>query len=244
MSSKKKKKQVLKNKGWKYTIIYEDRDIVVVNKPAGLLCVPIPHSKADNLLQFLKRDLRHKSKEVNTVHRIDRYTSGIVVFAKNKPARHKLIQQFLSHTPKRTYLSLVRNRMENNQDTLVHYLKRIKSGFRNIVVSADDPKAGMARLSYKVMDRFPDTTLVEIELDTGLKNQIRVQLAQIGHGIVGDRHYSSKEKKEKLINRPALHAWKLSLEHPSQNKEVSFSAEIPKDMQRLIDHYRGHSSGI
>lgn len=223
--------------GFKYEVIYEDRDVIVVNKPVGLLCVPIPKSHAVNLLDMLRNDMRHKTKEIHIVHRIDRFTSGAVVFAKNKKARHHLIKQFLAHQPKRTYMALVRGVVEKDQDTLVHYLKKIEKGFRNIVADKDDKDSSVARMHYEVLERFSDTTLLSVELDTGLKNQIRVQLEAIGHTIVGDRHYSVSEKKEKLINRQALHAWKLVFIQPATGEEIHCEAALPPDMKRLIDFY-------
>ncbi len=220
-----------------YEVIYEDRDVIVVNKPVGLLCVPIPKSKAVNLLDILRNDMRHKTKEFHIVHRIDRFTSGAVVFAKNKKARHHLIKQFLAHEPKRTYMALVRGVVEKDQDTLVHYLKKIEKGFRNVVADKNDEGSAMARMRYQVLEHFADTTLLSVELDTGLKNQIRVQLEAIGHPIVGDRHYHPSEKKEKLINRQALHAWKLVFVQPASGEEVHCEASLPPDMQNVINFY-------
>jgi len=219
-----------------FYIVHQDKDIIVVDKPAGLLAVPIPNSNAKNLFDLVAEHLR--GTRVGVVHRIDRYTSGLMVFAKNKKAYDRLVEQFRNQIPRRTYLAIVRGKLEQEEGELVHYLKLVKEGFRNVVVDPDEEGATYARLTYKVRERFPDTTLVEVNLDTGLKNQIRVQFEAIGHPLVGDRHYAPEEKEEPLINRQALHAYQLEIEHPRTHRQVSFEAKIPADMMRLIDRQR------
>lgn len=221
-----------------FYIVHQDKDIFVVDKPAGLLAVPIPDSNVKNLSDLVADHLGKHGVRVGTVHRIDRYTSGLMVFAKNKRAYDDLHQKFRDHEPGRVYLAVVRGVMEENEGVLEHHLKLVKKGFRNIVVDPREEEAAPARLSYRVKERFQSATLVEIQLDTGLKNQIRVQFKQIGHQLVGDRHYAPEEKKEQLINRQALHASQLQFLHPRNNRSVQFEAKIPADMLRLIDHYR------
>ncbi|SMO33881.1 RluA family pseudouridine synthase [Fodinibius sediminis] len=221
-----------------FYIVHQDKDIFVVDKPAGLLAVPIPDSNVKNLFDLVADHLAKHGVRVGTVHRIDRYTSGLMVFAKNKRAYDDLYQKFRNHEPRRTYLAMVRGIVEKDEGTLEHHLKLIKKGFRNIVVDPEEKGATPARLRYRVKERFQSTTLVEIQLDTGLKNQIRVQFEHIGHQLVGDQHYAPEEKKEQLINRQALHAYRLEFQHPRKNRMVRFEAKIPADMLRLVDHYR------
>lgn len=221
-----------------FYIVHQDKDLFVVDKPAGLLAVPIPNSNVKNLYDLVAEHVGKHGGTVGTVHRIDRYTSGLMVFAKNKRAYDDLYEKFREHQPRRTYLAVVRGVIDQDEGTLEHHLKLIKKGFRNIVVEPHEKGATPARLSYKVKERFQSNTLVEVQLDTGLKNQIRVQFEHIGHQLVGDRHYAPEEKEEQLINRQALHAYRLSLEHPRQRRRVEFEAKIPADMLRLIDHYR------
>jgi 23S rRNA pseudouridine1911/1915/1917 synthase len=221
-----------------FYIVHQDKDIFVVDKPAGLLAVPIPDSNVKNLFDLVADHLGKHGVRVGTVHRIDRYTSGLMVFAKNKRAYDDLYQKFRNHKPRRTYLAILRGVLEKDEGTLEHHLKLIKKGFRNIVVDPDEEGATPARLSYTVKERFPSNTLVEVQLDTGLKNQIRVQFEDVGHQLVGDQHYAPEEKKEQLINRQALHAYRLQFEHPRKNRTVKYEAKIPADMLRLIDHYR------
>lgn len=220
-------------------IVYEDEHVGVVDKPAGMLAVPIPESKVTNMLDLVKKHAGDQPGTViQSVHRIDRYTSGLMVFAKTAQAYDHLFDQFKKHQPKRTYLAIVRGILKPESGELNHYLKLIKEGFRNIVVDPVEKGATPARLTYKVLEYFRDATLVEIKLDTGLKNQIRVQFEAEGHQLVGDQHYAPAEKSERLMNRQALHAWELEFIHPVTNTTVSFVADLPADLMRLIDRYR------
>ena len=221
-----------------FYIVKQDKDIFVVDKPAGLLAVPIPDSNVKNLYDLVADHLARHGVRVGVVHRIDRYTSGLMVFAKNERAYNDLVEKFRNHEPRRTYLAIVRGLVEQEEGVLEHHLKLIKDGFRNIVVDPSEEGATPARLTYKVKERFLENTLVEVELDTGLKNQIRVQFEHIGHQLVGDQHYAPEEEGEPLINRQALHAYQLAFKHPRHGKEVQFEARIPADMMRLIDRFR------
>lgn len=222
-----------------FSVIYEDDVLFVVDKPAGMLAVPIPDSSVVNMLDLVKERFEDSSyTDANTAHRIDRFTSGVMVFAKTRKAYYHLFNQFKNHLPKRSYLAVVRGLVEPDAGELNHYLKLVKEGFRNIVVDKDDPDATPARLTYNVLEHFLSTSLVQANLDTGLKNQIRVQFNAIGHCLVGDRHYAPDEKNETLIKRQALHAWKIAIAHPVSGEEVEFTADLPADMLRLLDHYQ------
>ncbi|MDZ7659995.1 RNA pseudouridine synthase [Fodinibius sp.] len=152
-----------------FYIVKQDKDIFVVDKPAGLLAVPIPDSNVKNLYDLVADHLAKHGVRVGVVHRIDRYTSGLMVFAKNERAYNDLVEKFRNHEPKRTYLAMVRGIVEQDEGVLEHYLKLIKEGFRNIVVDSEEEGATPARLSYKVKERFLENTLVEVQLDTGIK---------------------------------------------------------------------------
>lgn len=222
-----------------FSVVYEDHELFVVDKPAGMLAVPIPNSSVMNMLDLVKERFQDSAyTDAKTAHRIDRYTSGLMVFAKTEEAYDHLFHQFKNHLPKRSYLAVIRGLMQTDSGELNHYLKLVKEGFRNIVVDKDDPDATPARLTYNVLEQFLSTSLVQVNLDTGLKNQIRVQFNAIGHSLVGDRHYAPEEKKEKLIKRQALHAWKITISHPATGKDIEFTADLPADMLRLLDHYR------
>ncbi|MDX1672759.1 MAG: RluA family pseudouridine synthase [Balneolaceae bacterium] len=221
-----------------FYIVHQDRDLFVVDKPAGLLSVPIPNSNAKNLFDLVAEHLGKHGVRVGSVHRIDRYTSGLVVFAKNKKSYDHLLSQFKNHTPERCYLALVRGIIDEDQGELHHHLKLISEGFRNVVVDPGEKEATPAHLSFQVRERYADATLLEVYLDTGLKNQIRVQFEAEGHPLIGDQHYAPEEEQEPLINRQALHAYRLGFIHPRTGKQVTYEAKVPPDMKRLIDHLR------
>lgn len=216
-----------------YDVVFQDQHILVANKPPGLLTVPISGMKAVNLQDLIDRDLKYK-REVRAAHRIDRYTSGLVVFGLHKKAHSGLKDQFRNRTPERIYLAVVRGRLQQKEGKLVHYLKQVKAGFRNIVVSKHKKGAGRAELDYQVVDEQGDRSLVRIQLITGLKNQIRVQFAEMGHPLIGDRHYEASEKNRKEIDRQALHASELTFAHPITNKPVRNKATLPADMKRVL----------
>lgn len=221
-----------------FRIIYQDSDIIVIDKPSGLLAVPIPRSHAKNARDLLNDYLIPQKQKAIIVHRIDRYTSGLMVFAKNKKSHAFLVKQFLAHTPKRTYLAIVRGQPKNKEGELRHYLKLTKAGFRQQIVPGEQEGGTLAVTRYKVLNYFANAALLEIQLDTGLKNQIRVQLTAIGHPIVGDRHYVRAEVKEKLINHQALHAYRLGFIHPRKGKFVEFETPIPDDFLKLLKSFQ------
>lgn len=225
-----------------FYIVHQDKLLIVVDKPAGLLAVPIPKGKAKNLYHLIQEHLGKHGVRVGTVHRIDRYTSGLMVFSKRHRAYQHLRRQFEEHKAERTYWAIVRGNPEAEEGKLVHHLKRIQEGFRNVVVSPDDPEGTPARLEYKVLEQLPGAAVVEVKLDTGLKNQIRVQFEEWGHPIIGDQHYAPKEKKEPLIDRQALHAWKLGFEHPGTHQFVEYEARIPGDLKHVLHAFRNRRS--
>ncbi len=220
------------------TILFEDDDLLIINKPAGLLSVPIKGSRAVNLRDSLNEYLLPKRQKAIIVHRIDRYTSGLMVFAKNRTAHAKLVKQFLAHTPTRIYLTMVRGKLLPEKGELVHFLKLTKYGFRQAVVEDEGEGGTRAVTRYKVREYLRGTTLLQVQLVTGLKNQIRVQLWAAGHPVVGDRHYEKRELKEEQIDHQALHAWKLGFIHPRTDKYVEFEAPLPTEFNRLIAKYR------
>lgn len=213
-----------------FKIVYEDAHLIVADKSAGILTVPIPGMKSKNLKELLDEYLVSKKSRVLTVHRIDRYTSGLVVFAKNDKARDNLIAQFKAHTPERVYLAMVRGDLPES-GTLRHNLMLGKAGFRQYAVRSGGTEAVT---HYKVLERLPGISLLEVRLETGLKNQIRVQFMEAGHPLVGDRHYTPAEGEEKFLDRQALHSWKLSFIHPADRRRVSFETPPPTDMAQLL----------
>ncbi len=224
-----------RNRRGPFRIVYEDRHLLVVDKPAGLLTVPIPGKRSRNLKELLDRYLTSQKRRARTVHRIDRYTSGLVVFAKGYRAWEGLVEQFRAHTPERVYLAVVRGTVESGEGTLRHRLELTRDGFRQRVV---EQGGTLAVTHYRVLERFRGATLLELRLETGLKNQIRVQLRAAGHPLVGDRHYSVEEAAETRLGRQALHAWRLGFVHPMTGQELRLEAPVPADLERLLGRLR------
>ncbi|MFL6313802.1 MAG: RluA family pseudouridine synthase [Terriglobales bacterium] len=215
-------------------VLYEDDAVIVLNKPAGLLAVPIKGSDVPSALSLLIAELKPKRQRALVVHRIDRFASGILLFAKTDRDRDSLIRQFLAHTPVRKYLAIVRGRLKQESGTLVHYFRR--EGMYQQLRTVRDPEAARAELRYSVERAFADATLVRVELVTGLQNQIRAQFSAVGHPLMGDRKYHPKEAEEQLIDRVALHAEHLEFVHPRTEERIVIECAPPQDFQKLIQH--------
>jgi 23S rRNA pseudouridine1911/1915/1917 synthase len=213
-------------------ILYEDDAVVAVNKPAGLLAVPAPGSDAPSALSLLSEDLKARRQRALVVHRIDRFASGVLLFSKTIRDREALVRQFLAHTPVRHYLALVRGHLAAKEGTLVHYFRR--KGMYQELSTKRDRKAARAELKYSVERTFRAASLIRVTLMTGLQNQIRVQLAALGHPVIGDRKYRSDEASERRIDRVALHAASLRFIHPRSGEMVAVECEPPPDFRSLL----------
>ena len=213
-------------------IIYEDDAVVAVNKPAGLLAVPVEGSDAPSALSLLSADLKARRQRALVVHRIDRFTSGVLLFAKTQSDRDALVRQFLAHTPVRQYLAVVRGHLAAKQGAVVHYFRR--EGMHQKLSSKRDSKAARAELTYSLERTLRGATLVRVSLVTGLQNQIRVQFAALGHPVIGDRKYCPDEAAERRIARVALHAACLQFIHPRSGEAVSIECDIPADFGSLL----------
>ncbi|MFZ0287020.1 MAG: RNA pseudouridine synthase [Terriglobales bacterium] len=207
--------------------------MVVLNKPAGLLAVPIQGSDTPSALSVLAASLESNKQRAWIVHRIDRFASGALLFAKTKPDRDALVKQFLEHTPVRNYLAVVRGRVLVQSGTLVHYFRR--EGMHQQLRTAKDPRAARAELRYSVERLFENASLVRVELVTGLQNQIRVQFSAVGHPVIGDRKYHPAEATELRIARVALHAAYLQFIHPRSGASVTIECKMPADFRHLVD---------
>ncbi len=212
--------------------LYEDDAVVALNKPPKLLAVPTDDSDAPSAQSLLSEELKSKRQRAFVVHRIDRYTSGILLFAKSPLDRNALVQQFRSHTPVRQYLAVVRGQLSLKEGMLVHYFRQ--EGMFQKLTTARDPRAARAELRYSVERSLRAATLVRVSLVTGLQNQIRVQFSAIGHPIIGDRKYNPAEASERRITRVALHAAHLEFMHPRSGETVSVNCEPPADFHALL----------
>jgi 23S rRNA pseudouridine1911/1915/1917 synthase len=214
------------------SVLYEDDAVVVIDKPAGLLAVPVKGSDAPSALSLLAARLEPRRQRALIVHRIDRFASGALLFAKTDRDRDGLVRQFLAHTPVRRYLAVLRGRLGVEAGTLVHYFRR--QGMYQQLRTVRDPEAARAELRYSLERLFPDASLVQVELVTGLQNQIRAQFSATGHPVIGDRKYHREESSEPLIARVALHAAHLEFVHPRTGETISIDCRLPPDFQHLI----------
>lgn len=213
-------------------VLFQDDAVLAINKPAGLLAVPIEGANTPSALALLIAELKPQRRRAYVVHRIDRYTSGVLLFAKSQMDREALIRQFLAHTPVREYLAVVRGHPSAKEGTLVHYFRR--EGQFQKLSNERDRKAARAELRFRVERSLRDASLVRVTLVTGLQNQIRVQFSALGHPVIGDRKYHAKEASESRIARVALHAARLEFTHPRSGENVSIDCQMPSDFHSLI----------
>jgi len=216
-------------------ILYRDAAVIVIDKPPGLASVPVKGLSTPSALEVLRTELTPPGR-VFVVHRIDRFTSGAILFAATAQDREVLIKQFLEHAPDRQYLAVVRGHPSVAEGTLVHYLRR--DGMVQKVSAESDRRATRAEIRYRVERVLNGASLIRVELVTGLQNQIRVQFAAAGHAVIGDRKYAPKEAAEKLIDRVALHAAHLAFTHPRTGKSIAIDCEPPADFKLLVQALR------
>jgi len=247
-------------------IVYEDDDVLVVNKPFGLAVHPgvgIPNGTLVNAVawhlqeQFDKLPVKegNEPNRAGIVHRIDKDTTGIMVVAKNEYAMTHLANQFFHHTIERRYYALVWGNMEGDAGTIRGNIGRNPNDRRLFMVFPEGEDGKWAVTHWKVVERFYYCTLVECRLETGRTHQIRVHLKSIGHTLFGDIRYGGNQILKgtlypkyrqfvegclALLPRQALHAKILGFEHPSTKQHVRFESELPADMQAVIERWRGY----
>ncbi len=214
----------------KLDIIYEDKSIIVVNKPSHLLTISTDNEKEKTLfhkvIMYEKR--KNKNNKVFVVHRLDKDTSGLIVFAKDEKLKYKL-QNNWDKEAKRGYVAVVHGHTKD-KDILRSYLAETKT---LMVYSTDSKNGKLAITEYEKLKENKKLTLLKIKIKTGRKNQIRVQLNDNGNSIVGDKKYG--ESKFDPLRRLCLHANYLEIIHPITNKKMVFETEIPKDFLRLFE---------
>jgi RluA family pseudouridine synthase len=212
-------------------IVYEDDAIIVIDKPPGMLTMGTEKEKEKTayfaLTDYVRKGYAKSSKRIFIVHRLDRETSGLVVFAKTEGAKFYL-QDHWDETKKK-YLAIVRGKPKSQSGTITSYLAENKAF---VVYSTDDREKGkISHTGYKVLQETKDFTLLEVDLLTGRKHQIRVHLSDHGYPIVGDRKYGKKDDEHKRI---ALHSFSLSFRHPVSGKEYTFETKVPEYFRRLM----------
>lgn len=211
-------------------IIYEDDDLLVINKPAGLLTIATNKEKEFTLYHFASNYIKEKNKnnKIFIIHRLDKETSGIVIFAKNQKTKNLFQNSWDRNILYRGYYAVVEGTLKNKEGTIKSYLTE-NSAFMVYSTTKDNGK--LAITDYKVIKENKKYTLLDINIKTGRKNQIRVHMMENGNVIVGDKKYGSNIN---TINRMALHAYKLELIDPRNNKKLVFKTSMPTIFNKLI----------
>ena len=215
-------------------IIHEDRDILVVDKPPGLLTIGTDTEKSRTayfiLTDYVRKGYTKSRNRIFIVHRLDRDTSGILVFAKSEKA--KLFLQGQWKETKKKYLAVVHGRCEKRSGTISTYLAENKA--HGVYSTSDTRKGKLSHTAYKVLKETRDFALLEVDLLTGRKHQIRVHLAGIGHPVVGDQRYG---KENRAHNPLALHARSISFRHPFSGELLTFETRVPAYFTQLVGHF-------
>ncbi len=214
------------------TILYEDHEFLVIDKPAGQLSVATEGSQNTAYRQatdYIR--IRNKRARLFIVHRLDRDTSGVLLFAKNEALKLALQENWNELVRRRGYQAIVAGKPPKEADTLRSYLLENRA---HIVYSAQEKKGGkLAVTHYRFLKERKGYSLLDLSIDTGRKNQIRVQLADLGCPVAGDRKYGAGKAGDP-IRRLALHAGNLILLHPINGQEYSFTAQLPREFGRLF----------
>jgi 23S rRNA pseudouridine955/2504/2580 synthase/23S rRNA pseudouridine1911/1915/1917 synthase len=210
-------------------IIYEDKYLLALNKPAGIM-VEDDRYKNPSLISLAEEYLRPMAKKevfLANVHRLDRPASGVLLFAKKKSALKILNEQFQNRTVSKTYLAITTGEMKEKEGSLKNYLYKDNKNRKALIVNAQHKEAQKVELEYKIKDQKEDKLLWQINLLTGKYHQIRAQLSFIGCPIVGDKKYNSQINYHP--DQICLHAWKLQIIHPTEGNTLLFEAPMPKD---------------
>ncbi|NOY29141.1 MAG: RluA family pseudouridine synthase [Planctomycetes bacterium] len=214
-------------------VLYEDNHLLVVNKRAMLPTMGVAADRP-SLLSLAKEYIRQKYNKpgkvyLGVVSRLDAPVTGVVIIARTSKAAARLSEAFRERRVRKEYWGVVEGIPEAPEDTLEHYLRKDERHRRVHVTHADCPDAQLARLNYRIMSSHQGFSLLKIELETGRKHQIRVQLAKIGHPLLGDIKYGSREKFPVGV---ALHARSLELEHPVRKELIEFEAPLPSSWRK------------
>jgi len=222
-------------------VLYEDDDIVVVNKPKGMVVHPAPGNYSGTLVNALLYHCDNLSGingkiRPGIVHRLDKDTSGVMVAAKNDLAHRKLVEQIKQRKIKKEYIALVHGCIKEERGTIDAPIGRHPVDRKKMAVTANNSKHAVTH--FEVLERFKDFTLVKVFLYTGRTHQIRVHMAYIGHPVVGDPKYSSV-KNNMGLDTQALHARVLGLYHPTTGEYIEFEAPIPEELESVLKKLRG-----
>ncbi len=246
-------------------IVFEDDDLIVVNKPAGMVVHPGSGNYSGTLVNALSYhfqqlpNLTGNENRPGLVHRIDKNTSGLLLIAKTESAMNKLAKQFFHHTVDRKYIALVWGTFEHSEGTIIGNIGRHKRYRMMMDVYPEGDEGKEAITHFKVLEKFTYTSLIECKLETGRTHQIRAHMKYIGHPIFNDDTYGGDrivkgtvytrykqfvENCFKVLPRHALHAASLGFEHPGNGKRFYFEAPLPEDMERAVTRWRNFTHHI
>lgn len=246
-------------------IVYEDNDIIIVNKPAGMVVHPGHGNYSGTLVNALTYYLQNTplfqqgDMRAGLIHRIDKNTSGLLVVAKNELAHARLAKQFFDHTIIRQYTALVWGNFDQDQGTIVGNIGRSRSDRLKMAVYPDGSEGKHAITHWRVLKRFGYVTLIECQLETGRTHQIRVHMEHIGHPLFNDERYGGDrilkgttfskyrqfiENCFAIMPRHALHARTLGFIHPSTGKQICFNSELPEDFKTVIERWETYAAHI
>jgi len=235
-------------------IVYEDDDLAVVNKPAGMMVhAGAGATDAERNRGTLVNALLHRFGQLSEVsgelrpgivHRLDKETSGLIVIAKNDSSHRKLAKQFASRAVTKTYLALVHGWIKQERGTVSSSISRDRVKRTRMTTKGSGGREAIThyQVQKKIESRYGKFSLLEVKIDTGRTHQIRVHLASIGHPIVGDALYGAprdlrgKSASTRSLSRNFLHAAKLEFEHPAANQPLSFSRDLPEELQAFLQH--------
>ena len=215
--------------GKRYRIVYEDEQLIVVDKPSGMLVIPTPKKETNTLTDLLNRELDERGIEANAYpcHRLDRETSGLIIYAKGKSIQQVMMEEFKKRAVKKTYIAFVNGRTAKDFDII---RKRIYNRNKN--------RSDEAVTKYKTLERREGFTILEVEPVTGRTNQIRIHFKEIGHPLIGENVFAFRKDFKMKFKRVALHAHKIEFIHPVTKKRISFELPLPEDMERFLNKTR------
>lgn len=216
--------------------LYDDDDLSLVNKPANLLTVPTRHREPHTVISLVERRYQTKDPKAKAycVHRLDRGVSGVLAIAKSLEMAERIRDQFAARKPKRKYIAIVAGRPAESSGRLVNYLSTDED--LNRIIVPDETRGELAITNYKTQTNYPDATILEVVLETGRRNQIRVQLAEIGTPILGDPRYRPRQASHWAWQhqRIALHAECLGFKHPRTGEALYVETQWPQEFRDFI----------
>lgn len=210
----------------RYKIVYEDDSIIVIDKPSGVLVVPTPKKETNTLTDLINRELDERGVEVNAYpcHRIDRETSGLIIYAKGRAVQQAMMEEFRKRSVKKTYIAFVHGTVKKKFDTIT-----------SSIYNRNKRRCDDAVTKYKVLGTKGLFSVIEVEPLTGRTNQIRIHMKSIGHPLVGETVYAFRKDFKLRFKRVALHAARIEFIHPASGSRVSFEAPLPEDMASLAN---------